>query len=258
MRFSLMCSLLLFSISVLKAQQLPYLKNPVFQPGEELHYKLRYGIISAAHGVLTVSEAQQKFDGKPTYHLQAIGKTAKAFNLFYNIRDQYDSWIDQKTFLPYFFSEDIREGGYRRNDKIRFYQSQKRLEATRGKYNTPTAQTFDLLSAYYFSRTLDLSGVKEGQTFNLNYFLKDTISTLYITYHGKEVIKTPLGKVRCLKFSPSLEPGRVFKKDSKLFLWVTDDGNRIPIKAQVDILIGSVTLEVERVKGLRYELKTVD
>ncbi len=77
---------------------------------------------------------------------------------------------------------------------------------------------------------------------------------LYITYLGKELVKTPLGKLKCLKFSPSLEPGRVFKKDSKLTLWVTDDDNRIPVKAQVDILIGAVTLELTGAKGLRHPL----
>ncbi|MFC6103722.1 DUF3108 domain-containing protein [Olivibacter domesticus] len=239
------------------SQTVPYLKNGVFEPGEELTYRLRYGFISAAEGVLKVLPSDLVFDNKPTYHLNAVGKTSKAFSVFYNIRDQYDSYIDQKTYLPYFFSENIKEGKYRRNDKIRFYQEKKKIEATRGNFDAKESQTFDLLSAYYFSRTLDLSGVKEGESFKLSYFLKDTLSYLYITYLGKENIKTPLGTLRCLRFSPSLEPGRVFKKDSKLHLWVTDDENRIPVKAQVDILIGAVTLELTGVKGLKYPLKKV-
>lgn len=239
------------------SQTLPSLKKAVFEPGEELTYKLKYGFISAAEGVLKVLPSDLTFDNKPTYHLNAVGKTSKAFAVFYNIRDQYDSYIDQKSYLPYFFSENIKEGKYRRNDKIRFYQDKKKIEATRGNFDAKEPQTFDLLSAYYFSRTLDLSGVKEGQSFKLSYFLKDTLSYLYITYLGKENIKTSLGTLRCLRFSPSLEPGRVFKKDSKLHLWVTDDENRIPVKAQVDILIGAVTLELTGAKGLKYPLKKI-
>lgn len=239
------------------SQHVPSLKKGVFQPGEELSYRLRYGFINAADGVLKVLPSDLTFDGKPTYHLNAVGKTAKAFNVFYNIRDQYDSYIDQDTYLPYFFSEDIKEGKYRRNDKIRFYQKKKKIEATRGNFDAKESQTFDLLSAYYFSRTLDLTNIAEGDSFKLSYFLKDTLAYLYITYMGKENIKTPLGTLKCLKFSPSLEPGRVFKKDSKLHLWVTDDENRIPVKAKVDILIGAVTLELTGAKGLKYPLKTV-
>jgi len=249
--------ILLLFIGYIRAQPLPSLEKKVFGPGEELTYKLKYGFISAAEGVLKVLPSDLTFDGKPTYHLNAVGTTSKAFSIFYDIRDQYDSYIDQSTYLPYFFSENIKEGRYRRNDKIRFYQKEKKIEATRGNFDAKESQTFDLLSAYYFSRTLDLSGVKEGDSFKLSYFLKDSLAYLYITYLGKENVKTALGTLRCLKFSPSLEPGRVFKKDSKLHLWVTDDDNRIPVKAQVEILIGSVTLELTGAKGLKYPLKKV-
>jgi len=71
---------------------------------------------------------------------------------------------------------------------------------------------------------------------------------------GKETIKTKLGNIRCLKFSPVIKPGRVFRKDSKLYLWVTDDGNRVPVKAEVEILVGSVTLEIKTAEGLKYPI----
>ena len=89
----------------------------------------------------------------------------------------------------------------------------------------------------------------------MTYFLHDEVSQLGITYLGKERIKTPLGTFNCLKFSPEIKPGRIFKKDSQLLLWVTDDGNRIPVKAEVEILVGSVTLELTNAKGLKYPLK---
>jgi len=236
------------------SQKLPYLKQTVFEPGEELTYKLRYGFISAAEGTLKVQSTGLNFDNRPVYHLNAVGTTSKAFSIFYNIRDEYNAYIDQETFLPYFYVENIKEGKYRRNDKVRFYQKQRRIEATKGIFKAKEAQTFDLLSLYYFCRTLDLSQVKENESFNLSYFLKDSVAYLNIKYLGKENIKTALGTLRCLKFSPSLEPGRVFKKESKLYLWVTDDGNRIPVKAEVEILIGSVTLELTGAKGLKHPL----
>ncbi|MFT6849936.1 MAG: hypothetical protein ACJATA_000742 [Sphingobacteriales bacterium] len=35
-----------------------------------------------------------------------------------------------------------------------------------------------------------------------------------------------------------------------MFLWVTDDLNRIPLKAEVEILIGTVYLELTKYDGL--------
>jgi len=75
-----------------------------------------------------------------------------------------------------------------------------------------------------------------------------------LKYIGKEMVKSKLGNIRCLKFSPSIKPGRIFKKDSRLYLWITDDGNRVPVKAEVEILVGSVTMEIKSATGLKYPI----
>jgi len=241
-------------VLVVTAQELPIKKEPVFQEGEVLTYKLRYGFITAAEGTLKVQNSDLKFDGKPTYKLTVDASTSGTFDIFYKIRDHYDSYIDKKDLLPYFYQENIREASYRRQDKARFNQDTKKVVSNRGTFNTPTNQTFDLVSAYYFARSLDISKLKIGDKFKLNYFLQDEISALEIEYIGKETIKTKLGNIRCLKFSPSIKPGRIFKKDSRLYLWVTDDNNRVPVKAQVEILVGAVTMELKSASGLKYAL----
>lgn len=240
------------------AQELPFVKDPVFQAGEVLKYKLKYGFITAAEGTIKVEESDLKFDGKPSYKLLVDGETSGTFDVFYKIRDHYDSYIDKDNLKPYFYQENIREGGYRRQDKARFHQDDKKVVATKGTFATPTTQTFDLVSAYYFARSLDISKMKTGDFVKLNYFLGDEVSQLEIQFVGREVIKTKLGKIRCLKFSPSIKPGRIFRKDSRLYLWVTDDGNRVPVKAQVEIIVGAVTMEIKSADGLKYPLAIVE
>ncbi|WP_199119117.1 DUF3108 domain-containing protein [Pedobacter sp. ASV28] len=236
------------------AQELPLKKENAFKEGEILTYKLKYGFITAAEATIQVQETDLKFDNKPTYKLVVDAKTSGTFDIFYKIRDHYDSYIDKADLTPYFYQEDIKEASYRRQDKARFYQDTKKVVANTGTFTTPTTQTFDLVSAYYFARSLDISKLKINDTFKLNYFLGDEISSLEIQYIGKEVVKSKLGNINCLKFSPSIKPGRIFKKDSKLYLWITDDGNRVPVKAQVEILVGSVTLEIKSAEGLKYPI----
>ncbi len=236
------------------AQELPLKKEAAFKEGEELTYKLKYGFITAAEATIKVEASDMKFDGKPTYKLVVDARTSGTFDVFYKIRDHYDSYIDKTELTPYFYQEDVKEASYRRQDKARFYQDGKKVVANTGTFSTPTTQTFDLVSAYYFARSLDISKLKLNDTFKLNYFLGDEISSLEVQYVGKEVIKTKLGKINCLKFSPSIKPGRIFRKDSKLYLWITDDGNRVPVKAQVEILVGSVTLEIKSADGLKYPI----
>ncbi|TCC96298.1 DUF3108 domain-containing protein [Pedobacter hiemivivus] len=257
MRRSLLFVIVVFLSFKGLAQELPFVKEPVFQAGEVLKYKLKYGFITAAEGQIRVQESDLKFDGKPTYKLLVDGATSGTFDIFYKIRDHYDSFIDKDNLKPYFYQENIREGGYRRQDKARFQQEEKKVVATQGTFKTPNTQTFDLVSAYYFARSLDISKMKSGDFVKLNYFLGDEISQLEIQFVGREVVKTKLGKIKCLKFSPSIKPGRVFRKDSKLYLWITDDGNRVPVKAQVEIIVGSVTMEIKSADRLKYPLAIV-
>ena len=236
------------------AQELPFVKDPVFQIGEVLKYKLKYGFITAAEATIKVLNSDLKFDNKPTYNLVVDARTSGTFDIFYKIRDHYDSYIDKVDLTPYFYQENVKEASYKRQDKARFYQDTKKVVSNRGTFTAPTNQTFDLVSAYYFSRSLDIAKLKIGEQFKLNYFLGDEIHQLQIKYVGKEVVKSKLGNIRCLKFSPSIEPGRIFRKDSSLYLWITDDGNRVPVKAQVEIIVGAVTMEIKSANGLKYPL----
>ena len=235
------------------AQELRNVTEPVFQVGEVLKYKLRYGFVTAAEATIRVEDTDAKFSNRPVYHLVAEGRTSGSFNIFYRVRNRYDSYIDKQNLSPYLYTENIREANYRRNDKARFYQDQKKIESNKGTFKG-NGQTFDVLSAYYFARSLDITKLRAGDKFNMDYFLDDGVTELQVKYVGKERIKTALGYFNCLKFSPSIQPGRIFRKDSKLYLWITDDGNRIPVKAQVEILVGSVNLELISAEGLKYPL----
>lgn len=245
--------LFLLGMLTARAQELQNTIEPAFQIGEKLNYKLKYGIFTAAEATLKINDSDLTFDDKPVFHLVAEGRTSGTFDLFHKVRNRYDSYIDKKELTPYLYTENIHESNYRRSDKARFYQEQKKVVSNKGTF-TGNVQTFDVISAYYFARSLDMTQVTKGQKFTMSYFLTDGISQLNIEYVGKEVVKTSLGTFNCLKFSPSIEPGRIFRKDSKLYLWITDDNNRIPVKAHVEVLVGSISMELTKASGLKYPL----
>lgn len=246
-------SFLICSMGVAIGQTLPYLSQPTYQHGEHLTYKLKYGILSVATGTLKVEKSSLRFSNPNAFHLSAFGQTSGIFAI-YKVRNKYDSYIDGNTYLPYLYIEDIREGSYSREEYAVFDHRNQKVSGRKGTFTSPTEQFFDLLSAYYFSRNLDLSSLREGDSFKITYFLNDEVAQLGVKYVGIEKIKTPLGELECIKFSPEITPGRIFRKDSELFLWVTNDGNRIPVKAQAAILVGTVTMELVRASGLKHTL----
>src|SRR6187402_1555073 len=85
-------------------QELKATSEAVFKPGEELSYKLKYGFFTGAEATLRVEDGGQKISGHPSYHISASGKTAGTFDVFYKVRNQYDSYIDKNTLLPYYYT----------------------------------------------------------------------------------------------------------------------------------------------------------
>lgn len=248
---------LLFLIALISikgySQELPKDAQPSFQPGEHLHYKLKYGFFTAAEADLQVSNSDIKFNNKPAYHILANGKTTGTFDVFYKVRNVYESYIDQNTLLPYRYKENRREGKYRHNDDITFDHDSGNITAAKGIFPFK-GKVFDFPSAYFYARCLDMSKVKVGEKLVFRYFLEDKVQSLTITYVGKETVECSMGKFSCLKFNPEIIPGNIFKKDSKFYLWITDDKNRIPVKAQVEVIVGSLTMDLTEAKGLRYPL----
>ncbi|HTH83615.1 MAG TPA: DUF3108 domain-containing protein [Mucilaginibacter sp.] len=230
--------------------------EPVFKAGEQLTYKFKYGFFTGAEGHLRVEDGE-KIDGHPTYHIIADGNTAGTFDVFYKVRNRYESWVDRTTLVPYLYQENRREGSWKHADNVRFDHETGKITANKGIYSSK-GKVFDFVSAYYFARSIDVNKMKIGDKYEIPYFLEDGTYSLGITYVGKEVVSCPLGKFNCLKFNPTIIPGRIFKKDSRLFLWVTDDGNRIPIKANVGLLVGSVTMDLTEAKGLKYPLNPIN
>ncbi len=237
------------------SQELKDINEPVFKAGEELSYKFKYTFFTGAEGHLRVEDGGN-IDGHPTYHIIADGKTAGTFDFFYKVRNRYETYIDRTTLLPYLYTENRREGSWKHTDKVTFDHETNKITAAKGVFPYK-GKVFDFVSAYYFARCIDVSKLKIGDKFDLPYFLDDGLYSLNITYMGKETVTTGIGKFNCLKFNPTIIPGRIFKKNSKLYLWITDDGNRIPVKANVELIVGSVTMELTGTKGLKYPLNPI-
>jgi hypothetical protein len=249
--------LLCIAFNYVFAQEVVKQPEEVFKVGEQLSYKLKYGIFTAAEAHLKVEESDIKFNGKPAYHIIADGNTAGSFDVFYTVRNRYETFIDKNTLLPYLYTENRHEGSWKHTDKVSFDRKDGKIVANKGTYPLK-GQVFDFPSAYYFARCLDVTKMKVGEKFDLHYFLEDSTQTLGITFVGREKVKCALGTFNCLKFNPTIIPGRIFRKNSKLYLWITDDQNRIPVKAHVEVVLGSLSMELTEAKNLKYPLNPIE
>jgi hypothetical protein len=238
------------------SQEVTKTNEVAFQAGEQITYKLKYGIFTAAEAVIKVENSPVKFDNHPALHIYADAKTAGTFNLLFKVRNKYETFINPQTLLPYYYSEQRQESSYRHSDKVTFDHDAGVITADKGKFPFK-GNVFDFLSCYYFARNIDVSHIKIGDKLSMRYFLEDGIHTMTITFAGREQVKCGLGTFNCLKFNPTIIPGRIFRKNSMLYLWITDDKNRIPVKAHVELVVGSLVMDLSQASGLKYPLNPV-
>lgn len=231
-------------------QKLRKHNNPAFTYGEELNYRVHYGIINAASIKFKVADQPKYVQGRPTYNITAYGRTYKSFDWAYRVRDHFETYLDSQSIAPLKYYKNVQEDNYKDIDLV-YYNHEKEWLTGKKKSMEMPAYLQDVVSSIFYARTLDFNSAYVGQVFPLNIYLDQEIYKLQFKYLGKETIKTDVGKVRCIKLRPQLVVDRVFKDEDDMTIWVSDDANKIPVRVKADIYIGSLKVDLTDYSGLR-------
>lgn len=251
------CFLIIFFISFSSFQislcQIPQISYTAFKPGEELKYNIHYGFINAGSIQLKINKELKKITDQYLYSFYAHGRSNKGWDLFYKVRDYYQSYVDTATLLPVYASRNILEGNYQSSEFIIFKRDDNIVISNGQKYHVPN-KIFDLLSAFYYARCLDAETIKFNKEIPFNTFFEKELFPVGVTITGRSVIETKLGKFKCLIVRPKLIEGRIFKDQSDMTIYVSDDKNNIPIRIQTAIFIGYIKADLIYYDNLKYPL----
>jgi hypothetical protein len=232
-------------------------EKSAFQEGEWFKFEMSYsGFLKAGNATLEVKES--KYKGKSVYHVVGKGWTSGLISWFFKVKDNYESYFDKTSGLPYKSIRQIDEGGHTKDIEIEFDQSNRKALVKNRKHRTE--QTYatekdvqDMVSAFYYLRNnYNTDSIKEGDIVSLNMFFDEENFQFRLKFLGRETIKTDFGKVKTLLFRPYVMAGRVFKEQESLTLWVSADENKIPLKVKADLRVGSLRAELEAFKGLKH------
>jgi hypothetical protein len=238
--------------------------NFTFRHGEELIYKIYYhwNFIWLPAGEVTF---RMKEEGSQ-YHYQATGKTYASYDWFFQVEDTYDSWVNKPTLLPNYSERSIREGNYRIFERIAFNQQEQSMSVWRAtRKGEPEKQTIhqvsgcvhDILSCLYFLRNTDLISPAAPHEIPFRIFMDQGEYPLRMRFTGVERNKAVhgMGRYHTLRFEPTVIVGTVFKADSGMKVWVSEDENRIPLLVETPVSVGSVKMVLKSYRGLRYPFK---
>ncbi|MGC6433812.1 MAG: DUF3108 domain-containing protein [Crocinitomicaceae bacterium] len=247
---------LALSLSSSVMVSLPSTLNKSFQPGEKLRYLISYGFIDAGEATLEVNKSSKRGNNRELIHVKGIGRTLGGFNSFFKVYDVYESYIDKKGVFPWQFVRRVDEGGYLINQDYTFQHEKSKVKTAEGKEFKVPVGIQDMLSSFYYARTLNFSNIKVNDIFEFNCFMDEEIFPLKIKYVGEEVIHIRKGKFKCMKFVPVIQTGRLFQDESDVNFWVTSDDNHIPILVKAKIPVGSIKMHLVEWSGLKNPLSS--
>jgi len=239
------------------ADTLRKIKNEAFKRGEKLKYRMHYGFINAGEVIIQILDENKQIGGRNTFRAVGIGYTNSTFDWFFKVRDRFESYIDEEAMVPWLFIRRCNEGGYIINQN-QIYNHYKNTVDSDGKILDIPDNIQDMVSAFYYARTIDFSNAKEGDIFEFQCFVDNEVWPMKIKYIGRETIKSDIGKIRCIKFRPVVQKGRVFKKEEDMTVYISDDKNKIPIRAEAKILVGSIKMDITEYSGIANPLALVE
>jgi len=238
----------------LSPKDFPAPENEAFQVGEKLRYRITYGFMDAGEAILELKSTSKRGNGRELIHAVGIGRTLGGFNSFYKVEDRYETYIDKKGIFPWYFVRRVDEGGYKINQDYFFNHDKLKVDNGAGKTFRIPIGVQDMISSFYYARTLNMKGIKKGKIFEFPCFMDDELYKLKIKYVGDDEIKIRKGRFMCHKFVPVVQTGRYFQSEEDVNFWVTNDKNKIPILVRAKIPVGIVKMHLVEWSGLKNDL----
>ena len=230
------------------------IENNAYAVGERLVFDVSYGPITAGEAVMAIPRLET-IAGRTTYRVEFSVNSLSTFDWIYTVRDRYLTFIDVEAIAPLRFEQHIREGTYKRDFTAEFDPINGVARTTEGTFPSPP-YVHDIMSAFYYARTLDYSKMKIGDHVLLYNYYRDKAYDLRVKFLGRQELEVAAGTFNTLVVEPLIMEGGLFKAEGRIVIWLTDDERKMPIRVITKVVIGSIDVELREYSGLVGPLKS--
>lgn len=238
----------------LRTRKFRTIKNDAFVVGERLVFSVNYGFIAAGEAVMAVT-GFDSIAGRRCYRVEFTVNSLPSFSWIYKVEDVYRTFIDAEAIMPWKFEQHIREGTYRRDFIAEFDQRSNIARTTEGDYPIPE-YVHDIMSAFYFARTIDFTGFRPGDGVMLHNFYRDRTHELKVNFLGRQELEIEAGTFNTVVVEPLVKEGGLFKSEGRIVIWLSDDERKIPLRVNTKVVIGSIDTELKEYHGLAGPLRS--
>ena len=235
-------------------------RRPIVDPftvGEKITWDVSYLNMSA--GTLTLeTKPFVEVNGAKSYHFSIGVNSSSMFGFIYKIKDTAETYVDYNSLRPHnlevhvkeskqikesrtYFNWDKLTGHYWMKRKKKGHKEQEKKKDWKIK---DFSQNF--VSASFYLRTFTWT---VGKT--VRFYMADEGKNLIFKAKAirKETITTDAGTFKTIVIKPGVENiGGSLKPVGELYMWLTDDERKIPVRVKTAIKIGSVVAEATSIK----------
>jgi hypothetical protein len=230
-------------------------RHPVPALALSIPEKLIYNLTWA--GIMAGTATQEIADEKDRVRIISTARSADWLSVFFEVEDLIETTLiripGQLLGLPRTYRMKIREGKHRRDREIRFDHEAGKAQYTDHLSNEKveleiTRNTYDIYTSFYYVRSIPL---EVGKSVFISILDGKELYNLEVKVLQKERIKTSLGEFNTIKIKPVMKSEGIFQKKGNIYIWLTDDARRLPVKMQSKVFIGSVTATLAGVNSQR-------
>ena len=234
--------------------------NYPFRHGEDLQYKVFYNLawvwVDAAAVSFTVTDSIYK--KKKAIYFSSRGRSKSSYDWIFKVREAFSSYVNPIDLSPFQYVRDTREGSHYVKNKYVFSLSQNEIysfindseEESKKDTLNYSSPIFDILSATYYLRTIDFENKNIGDTIPVNTVMDNELIKINVVFLGVEKLEHRNNNTYpCYKFKTKGVEGSIFDENSEFFVWVSKDKNKIPIKVESEILVGTVKAFISSIKN---------
>jgi Protein of unknown function (DUF3108) len=228
----------LSNVIVTQPQTAAFLDLP-FRIGEVLNYQVYLGNGNQAIGTLVFSvKGRGQYFNRDGLQFVATAQTGPA--AVFAVRDQFTSYVDPETFLPFRTEINFSEGNYRRvrNYTIDQDRGSAITETTRERVDIPVG-THDLLSAFYAIRTFDLTIQKQNA---VSIMAVSHPQTLTVKSTRRETLELGGQKIPTIMVTLTTDDAKPDKLQIRI--WLGDDARRLPLRIAAVTDLGAVRADL--------------
>lgn len=212
-----------------------------FNIPERLIYDLTWTGIKAGEATLEI-----KNDGDHIL-IVSTARSANWVSVFYRVDNRVESLLlkgnpDARLGHSINYRLKIREGKHRRDKEVVFDPRSSKalyvdyLSNERKEIDVPFP-VFDPLSSFYYLRGLHL---EVGRPVFVTIFDSKKVWNVEVQVLRKERVEVPAGEFDTIVIRPLMKSEGIFYRKGDIYIWLTDDEKRIPVKLQTKVKIGSI------------------